>query len=328
MIHNLNKRTRVLGKSHWFIFTLRVTYMSKHKVLVVDNYSTQFFAELAKHSDYVKVSKIDDNTRLDDITILVIRSKTKVTKDLVDGMPSLQVVISSTHGCDHVCVDYLKQKDIRFYNVPVQSYDVAQGVIAYILAHSVNLVAGNRSMKRGEWKKDALLGCRIVGKTLGVIGYGRIGEQVAKLGRALGMTVVTYDPYKRNGEFDVTLDTLLTKSDYITVHIPLTNQTKGMIGKAEINKMKKRAYLINTARGGIIDQEALLDALNTEKLGGAALDVYEPQLPFDNEVTNRLIKNERVIATPHSIGQSAEAMEEKGRGVIKIIRDYIDGKSD
>lgn len=301
--------------------------MNKHKVLVVDNYTKSFFAELAKYSDYVKVSSIDDNTRLDDITILVIRSKTKVTKELVDGMPSLQLVISSTHGCDHVSVDYLRERGIRFYNVPVQSYDVAQGVIAYILAHSVNLVAGNRSMKRGEWKKDTLVGCRIEGKTLGVIGYGKIGEQVAKLGRALGMTVVTYDPYKESSEFDVTLDTLLTKSDFITVHVPLTNETNGMIGKTEISRMKRGAYLINTARGGIIDQEALLEALHTEKLGGAALDVYVSQLPFDNEVTNRLVKNERVTATPHSIGQSAEAMKEKGRGVIKIIRDHVNDNS-
>jgi D-3-phosphoglycerate dehydrogenase len=301
--------------------------MSKHKVLVVDNYSRQFFAELAKISDYIKVQSIEDNTRLSDITILVIRSKTKVTQKLVDGMPSLQLVISSTHGCDHVCVDYLREKGIRFYNVPVQSHDVAQGVIAYILAHSVNLVEGNRSMKRGEWKKNALLGGRIEGKTLGVIGYGRIGEQVAKLGRALGMTVVTYDPYKRNCQFTVPFDTLLTRSDYITVHVPLTNETKGMIGKTEISKMKRGAYLINTARGSIIDQQALLEALRTEKISGAALDVYEPQLPFDNEVTNRLVKNERVIATPHSIGQSAEAMEEKGRGVIKIIRDHVNDNS-
>ena len=222
--------------------------MSKHKVLVVDNYSKQFFAELAKCSDYVKVWSIDDNTRLDDITILVIRSKTNVTKELVDEMSSLQLVISSTHGCDHVCVDYLKEKGIRFVNVPVQSYDVAQGVIAYILAHSVNLVEGNRSMKRGEWKKNTLLGGRIEGKILGVIGYGRIGEQVAKLGRALGMTVVTYDPYKRNSEFNVTFDTLLARSDYITVHVPLTNETKGFIGKIEISKMKRGVYLINTAR--------------------------------------------------------------------------------
>ncbi|MFQ5836472.1 MAG: NAD(P)-dependent oxidoreductase [Candidatus Bathyarchaeia archaeon] len=301
--------------------------MNKHRILVADDYNKKFFYELAKYGEVVKASNIDDDVQLDDVTILVVRSKTRVNEKLVDRMPNLKCVISATHGVDHVHVDYLKGKGIRFYNVPVQSYDVAQGVMAYILAHSTNLVEGDRSMKRGEWKKKELRGCRIKGKTLGIIGYGRIGKEVAKMASALGMNVVAYDPYVKNNEFATTLDTLLETSDFITVHVPLTEETKDMIGKNEINKMKEGAYLINTARGGIVDEKALLDALYKGKLSGAALDVYEHQPAFENEVSNKLIRDEKVIATPHSIGQSTEAIEEKGEGVIKIIKDYIHGNS-
>ncbi len=296
--------------------------------MVADDYNKRFFYELAKYGEVIKASNIVvDDVQLDDVTVLVVRSRTRVNEKLVDRMPNLKCVISATHGADHVDVEYLKGKGIRFYNVSVQSYDVAQGVMAYILAHSTNLVEGDRSMKRGEWKKKELKGCRIKGKTLGIIGYGRIGKEVAKMASALGMNVVAYDPYVENNEFAVTLDTLLETSDFITIHVPLTEETKGIIGKNEIIKMKEGAYLINTARGGIVKEEALLDALYKGKLSGAALDVYEHQPALENEVSNKLIRDETVTATPHSIGQSTEAIEEKGEGVIKVIKDYIPGNS-
>jgi len=297
--------------------------MNKHKILVADDYGEEFYEELAKYGEVVKAIDIDDDVQLDDVTILVVRSKTKVNQKLVERMQNLKCVITATHGIDHIDLDYLKEKGIEFYNIPVQSYDVAQGVMAYILAHSTNLVEGDRSMKREEWKKKELRGCRVKGKTLGIIGYGRIGKEVARMASALKMNVVVYDPYVEDKEFAVTLDELLKTSDFITIHVPLTEETKHMIGRNEISKMKDRAYLINTARGGIIDEEALLDALRKRKLSGVALDVYERQPPFGNELTNRLIKDERVIATPHSIGQTIEAIEEKGEGVIKTIKDHI-----
>lgn len=297
--------------------------MNKHKILVADNYGEEFYDQLARYGEVVKTTNIDDDVQLDDVTILVVRSKTKVDEELVDRMRNLKCVITATHGIDHVDVDYLKEKEIKFYNVPVQSYDVAQGVMAYILAHSTNLVEGDRSMKRGEWKKKELRGFRIKGKTLGIIGYGRIGKEVARMASALEMNVVVYDPYVKDSEFAVTLDELLEKSDFITVHTPLTEETKHMVGKNGISKMKDGAYLINTSRGGTMDERALLDALNEGKLSGVALDVYEHHPPFENELSNTLIKDKRVIATPHSIGQTFEAIEEKGEGVIKIIKDYI-----
>ncbi len=298
--------------------------MQRHTILVCDNFDEEFLASLSKFGKVFQASDIDYNLPLDKVTILVVRSKTKVNKELVDIMRSLECVITATHGIDHIDLSYLEEKEIKFYNVPVQSYDVAQGVIAYFLAHSTNLVEGDRSMKRGEWKKKSLIGSRIKGKTLGIIGCGKIGKEVVRLGFALGMKVIVCDPCLSDDEVTVVpLEELLKTSDFITIHTPLTKETRHLIGKREIALMKDGAYLVNTARGGIIDEEALLEAVRAGKIG-AALDVYEYESPpFTNEVSNSLIMSERVIATPHSIGQTIEAIEEKGKGVLKAIKDYV-----
>jgi D-3-phosphoglycerate dehydrogenase len=297
--------------------------MQKHKILVCDNFGKEFLDSLSKFGQVTQASDIDYNLPLHEVTILVVRSKTKVNKNLVDTMTGLQCVITATHGIDHIDLPYLKKKGIKFFNIPVQSYDVAQGVIAYILAHSTNLVEGDRSMKREEWNKKKLIGCRIKGKTLGIIGCGKIGREVANLGFALGMNVIVSDPCLQDKTITVvSLEELLKTSDFITINCPLTEETRHLIGRKEIAKMKDYAFLVNTARGGIIDEDALLEAVRAGKVG-AALDVYESSTPFENGTTNSLIKNERIIATPHSIGQTIEAIEEKGNGVLKAVEDYI-----
>jgi D-3-phosphoglycerate dehydrogenase / 2-oxoglutarate reductase len=301
--------------------------MSNHTILVCDNFGQHFLDRLANFGKVFQSSDIDYSLPLDKVTILVVRSKTKVNKELVDVMKSLECVITATHGTDHIDLDCLNEHGIKFHNVPAQSYDVAQGVIAYILAHCTNLVEGDRSMKRGEWKKTSLIGCRVTGKTLGIIGCGKIGREVARLGSALRMNVVVSDPCIQDvaGVTLVSLDTLLRTSDFITVNCPLTGGTRDLIGKEEIAKMKDSIFLVNTARGGIINENALLDAVQSGKVG-AALDVLVSKTPFEDEVANSLIQNERVITTPHSIGQTFEAIEEKGEGVIKAIEDHVNAK--
>ena len=297
--------------------------MHGHTILVCDNFGKEFLDRISKFGKVFQVSDIDYSLPLDEVTILVVRSKTKVNKKLVDIMKSLECVITATHGIDHIDLNYLAEKGIKFYNVPAQSYDVAQGVIAYILAHCTNLVEGDRSMKRGEWKKTSLIGYRVTGKTLGIIGCGKIGREVARLGSALGMKVIVSDPCIQDDKIVlVSLDELLRTSDFITVNCPLTEATRDLIGREEISKMKDDAFIVNTARGGIINEEALLEAVQAGKVG-AAFDVFSTKTPFNNEVTNSLIKSERVIATPHSIGQSHEAIDEKGEGVIKAIEDHV-----
>ena len=300
--------------------------MSTHTILVCDHFGQDFLDRLSKFGKVFQSSDIDYSLPLDKVTILVVRSKTKVNKELIDIMKSLECVITATHGIDHIDLDCLNEHGIKFHNVPAQSYDVAQGVIAYILAHCTNLVEGDRSMKRGEWKKTSLIGYRVTGKTLGLIGCGKIGQEVARLGSALGMKVVVSDPCIQDETVTfVSLDELLRTSDFITVNCPLTNSTRDLIGKEEIAKMKDGAFLVNTARGGIINEQALIDAVRSGKVG-AALDVLVSKTPFEDELANSLIQNERVIVTPHSIGQTHEAIEEKGEGVIKTIEEHVNAK--
>jgi len=300
-----------------------VIRMSDHTILVCDNFGQEFLDRLSKFGKVFQSSDIDYSLPLDKVTILVVRSKTKVNKELVDTMKSLECVITATHGVDHIDLGCLSENKITFYNVPAQSYDVAQGVMAYIMAHCTNLVEGDRSMKRGEWKKKSLIGCRVTGKTLGIIGCGKIGREVARLGSALSMKVIVSDPCIQDEDVTVvSLDELLRTSDFITINCPLTNETRDLIGEEEIAKMKDGAFIVNTARGGIINEKALLDAVRAGKVW-AALDVFSTKTPFEDEVTNSLIKCEGVIATPHSIGQSHDAIEEKGEGVIKAIENHV-----
>jgi D-3-phosphoglycerate dehydrogenase len=301
--------------------------MSNQIILVCDNFGQDFIDRLSNFGRVYQSSDINYSLPLDKITILVVRSKTKVTKELIDIMKNLECVITATHGIDHIDLDCLNEKGIVFRNIPAQSYDVAQGVIAYIMAHSTNLVQGDRSMKRGQWKKNLLVGRRVTGKTLGLIGCGKIGREVAKLGSALRMNVVVSDPcLKDNDSISVvSLDELLRTSDFISVNCPLNNCTRNLIGKKEIAKMKDGVFLVNTARGGIINEQALLEAVMSGKVG-VALDVFSTKKPFEDEVVNNLIKNEHVIATPHSIGQTHEAIIEKGEGVIKAIDNYVNTK--
>lgn len=301
--------------------------MSNHTILVCDNFGQEFLDRLSEFGTVFQSSDVDYSLPLDKVTILVVRSKTKVNKELVDIMKSLECVITATHGIDHIDLDCLDKHGIKFYNVPAQSYDVAQGVIAYILAHATNLVEGDRSMKRGQWKKTSLIGYRVTGKTLGIVGCGKIGREVARLGSVLNMNVVVSDPCIQDapGVTFVSLDELLRCSDFISVNCPLTGSTRDLIGKDEITKMKDGVFLVNTARGGIINETALLEALESGKVG-AALDVLVSKTPFEDDVASKLIQNERVIVTPHSIGQTHEAIVEKGEGVIKAIQNHIESK--
>ncbi len=304
--------------------------MLGYKILVLDNFDEEFFSQLQLYGYVVKAESTDGlETELTDVDVLVVRSNTLVCRELVERMPKLKVVITATHGEDHIDKECLRERKISYYNAPVQTSYVAQGAIAVILALHTRLVEGDASMKRGEWRKKDLVGCSIFGKKLGVIGYGRIGREVARLASSLGMNVLVYDPYAQKRDGDVTfleLNRLLEQSDVVSVHTPLTEETRNLIGKREIEMMKDGAFLINISRGGIVDEDALLEALKSKKLRGCALDVYSEMPPFNNETLRELIQLSNVIATPHSIAQTEEAIREKGKAVLKILREFAHQK--
>lgn len=297
----------------------------KPRVLVLDSFDEEFFKELGKECEVL------DEKRIGEAEILVVRSNTRVDREFISRLPNLRLVVTATHGEDHIDKQALAERGIEWHTAPVQSYDVAQSVMAYIFAFATNLVRADRSMKRGEWRKREFLGFRIEGKTLGIIGYGRIGREVARQALANSLKVIVYEKDARARldnklpvRFAETLEELLSNSDIITIHVPLTEETKGMIGERELAVVKDGAYLINTARGGIVDEEALLKALETDKLAGAALDVFYHQPPLLNNSSGKLARHEKVIASPHSIAQTTEALRQKGESVLQIIKKYID----
>jgi len=244
---------------------------------------------------------------------IVVRSRTKVTKEVLQaGKTKLKIVARSGVGLDNVDTEAAKALGVQVVNsAEAPSNAVAELVLGYMLSLSRNIAKGDASMKRGEWAKNKLTGFELSGKTMGIVGFGRIGYLVGKKTKALGMRVLCYDVMiekmmnfvNEAGAESVPLDKLLAESDFVTVHVPLLPQTKHMFNAATIAKMKRSAYIINAARGGIIEEKALVDALKTGHLAGAALDVYEEE-PTKNM---DLVKMENVVCTPHIGAESKEA---------------------
>ena len=258
---------------------------------------------------------------------LVVRSRTKVTREVLQaGKPRLKIVARSGVGLDNVDTEAAKALGIQVVNsAEAPSNAVAELVLGYMLSLSRNIAKGDASMKRGEWAKNKLTGFELSGKTIGLVGFGRIGYLVGKKTKALGMRVFCYDVMidkmmnfvNESGAESVPFERLLVDSDFITIHVPLLPQTKHMFDEATITKMKKGSYIINAARGGIIDEKALVNALKTGHLAGAALDVYEEEPTKNIE----LVKMENVVCTPHIGAESKEA--QLGNSTIiaeKLIR--------
>ena len=215
-----------------------------------------------------------------DYDALVVRSSTKVTRQVIEAGKKLKVIGRAGVGIDNIDVDAATEKGIIVLNAPEgNTISAAEHAIALMTSLARNIPAADRSLKSGEWKRSSFMGVELYKKTLGVIGMGRIGSEVIKRAQAMRMEVLAYDPYiseSRAEKLGVTLATLeevLRRSDFITLHAPLTGDTKHMIGKAEIAMMKDGVRIINCARGGLIDEEALYEALKSGKVAGAAIDV-------------------------------------------------------
>jgi len=247
-----------------------------------------------------------------DFDALVVRSQTKVTERVLEAGTKLKAVARAGVGLDNIDLNVAKRLGIIVVNSPeAPSNAVAELVLALMLSLARRIPEADHSMKKGEWIKKVLTGIELKGRTLGIIGFGRIGYQLAKKAGALGMRVLTYDVVieklmefvEEAGAVAVDLDELLGSSDFVTVHVPLLPQTKHMIGAKELSVMKDGAYLINVARGGVVDEEALRKALVSGKLAGAALDVYEEEPPWDNSLTGL----QNVVSLPHIGAATVEA---------------------
>ena len=252
---------------------------------------------------------------------MVVRSRTKVRQPLIDACPNLKVIVRGGVGLDNIDAEYARSKGIKVMNTPkASSASVAELSIGYMFALARSLYKASGTMKAEKWEKKAFEGDEIGGKTLGILGIGNIGQEVAKRANALGMTVLVYDPFVKEAEGVklVSLEELLANADYISLHLPKTKESENMIGKAQFDKMKTGVRIINCARGGIVDEAALYEALTNGKVAGAAMDVYAEEPPTDW----KLAKLDNVICSPHIGAATKEAQGRVGAEVAEKLIEF------
>lgn len=257
-----------------------------------------------------------------DYEAVVVRSRTKITEEIINAAPKLKMIARVGVGLDNIALKAAEAMGVKVLHAPEAVSDsTAEHTLTLILAQARKIPAADASMKRGEWAKTGLMGRQLKGKTLGVVGFGRVGSRVGRVARALGMRVLAYDVVlneallREVGAEAVALEELLRSSDVVTLHVTLTPETRHLIGRRELGLMKRGAVLVNAARGGLIDEGALLDALKNGQLGGAALDVYEEEPPTRQE----LQKLPNIVSTPHIGAQTEEAQREAGLVVARKI---------
>jgi D-3-phosphoglycerate dehydrogenase len=254
-----------------------------------------------------------------DYDALIVRSATKVKGELLDNAKNLKVIGRAGEGLDNVDYEKANSLGIAILNTPHVSYmSVAELTIGHLLALARGIVQGTTSLREGKWEKEKLMGREVNGKTLGVIGCGYIGKTVERLAISLGMKVLpveecAYDRFVPLGE-------MLPQADFITIHVPLTSHTRHMISTKEFNLMKEGVMLIDCSRGGVVDQEALYQALVSGKVKGAALDVFEEEPPKNS----KLLTLDNVIATPHMGAQTYEAQLKASIQIAKAVIEALE----
>jgi D-3-phosphoglycerate dehydrogenase / 2-oxoglutarate reductase len=246
---------------------------------------------------------------------LIVRSETQVTSEILAAAPQLKIVGRAGVGVDNIDTEAATRQGIMVVNSPTGNIiAAAEHTIAMLMALARQIPAANSSMKAGKWEKSRFLGVEVRNKVLGIIGLGKVGSEVARRAQGLEMQVIAFDPYvspeaaRKLGVTMLSMEEVLQRADFVTLHTSLTSGThgtRGLIGAHELSLLKPEARLINCARGNLIDEEALLNALNEHRLAGAALDVFSQEPVRDNVVLQQLLAHEQVIATPH-LGASTE----------------------
>ncbi|MBD3160156.1 MAG: 3-phosphoglycerate dehydrogenase [Candidatus Lokiarchaeota archaeon] len=260
----------------------------------------------------------------------VVRSATKVTKEVLDAADKLKVIVRAGVGLDNIDLDYADECGVKVLNTPeAPSVSVAELVFALMFALARHIPKADAGMNEEKWLKKQLRGVELWEKKLGIIGFGRIGKEIAKRGTGLEMDVLVVKKDKPGREEEcrevgarqVDFDELLQEADYLSVNVPLVPETEGMIGKEELGMMKPSAFLINTARGGIVEEDALLQALDDDVIAGAGLDVYSEEPPESSSLW-KLVKHPKTVTTPHLASTTYEAQDRVGELTAeKVIRE-------
>ncbi len=290
------------------------------KLVIADSMEPEVVQALGKFGK-VAYQPADLVSELKDAHVLIVRSATKVTAELLEHAPLLKVVARAGVGLDNVDLAVCVKKNIKVLNTPnASSNAVAELTIACAINLLRHVPKAHLQMKNGVWDKKNLIGREISGKTLGIIGFGRIGSMVAEKASALGMTILAYDPRTNDMAYaePVSLEKLLAESDIITLHAGLNAETKNIINAKSISHMKQGACLINIARGELVDEQALFDACKSGKITAAALDVY-PAEPY----TGRLLELDNVYFTPHIGASTKEAQLRIGEELMDKLEQEI-----
>ena len=297
------------------------------KILVADGMDKNGIIELKNMGhevveEHYEIEELKEQVK--DYDVLIVRSATKVRQPIIDSAletKKLKLIIRAGVGLDNIDVAYAMERGINVNNTPMaSSASVAELAIGHMFSLARYIYISNVTMRDGKWNKKAYKGIELAGKTLGLVGFGRIAKETAKKAHAIGMKVIYtnrsgskegYDNYKY-----VTMEELLKESDFISLHIPFNKETGAVIGAKEFEMMKNGMYLVNCARGGVVDENALLDALDSGKVSAAAIDVFEDE-PTKNE---RLYTHEKVSLTPHIGASTKEAQARIGEEIVEIIK--------
>lgn len=264
-------------------------------------------------------------TALRDFDVIVIRSATKIRKELIDAVKDsrLKLMIRAGVGIDNIDVAYAEENGFTVRNTPnASSASVAELALGHMFALARHIHVANVTMKKGEWNKKHYQGVELAGKTLGLVGFGRISRSLAEKANALGMRVVYTDLFKIEGydHFEyLQLNDLLPRADFISCHVPLAPGAKPVLGASEIAQMKDGVFLVNTARGGVIDEMALVEALDNNKVAAAALDVFVEE-PTKNDA---ILNHPKISLTPHVGASTDEAQERIGVEVVQTILGFF-----
>lgn len=289
-------------------------------ILVCDPVGEEGIAFLKKKGHEVVVRPDISPTELlpavTGVHALIVRGRTKVTREVIDKGQKLKIIGRSGTGVDTIDVATAQERGIVVVNAPGANAEaVAEHTFSFMLALARSLVSAVTTLKGGKWAKSDFHGMELKGKTLGIVGFGHIGSRVAELGQAFGMQVLVSSHKPPTIGKHVDLPALLAESDFVSLHVPLTPDTKGLLGAREFSSMKKTAYLINTSRGAVIDEAALIDALKNGLIAGAALDVYTKE-PLPSE--SPLLSLPNVLTTPHV---AADSREGENRASLLIAED-------
>jgi D-3-phosphoglycerate dehydrogenase / 2-oxoglutarate reductase len=301
-------------------------------ILVVDPIAQDGIDALKNHTEVdVRLGLTHDEllSLVGDYDGLVVRSETKVTAEVISAGHRLQVIGRAGVGVDNIDVEAATARGIVVVNAPSgNTIAVAEHTLGLIIAAARNITLASGALREGRWERAKFIGIEIRGKTLGVLGLGRIGTEVARRAQSFEMRIIGHDPWVSQEHADrigaqlVDFDTILAESDFLTIHTPATAQTEGLIGAKQLQQMKPSAWIVNCARGGIIDEADLLVALDAGTIAGAALDVYSKEPAGDNP----LVRHPKVVGTPHLAASTQEAQVNVAIEVVEQILDVLEGR--